>query len=68
MGSDLLTTAACLNIIIKRKGRSMLQRRQYKISSDKVYRLATKEYRSGKTAGRVKATQVTDENSIVIVK
>ena len=46
----------------------MLQRRQYKIASYKVHRLATKEYRLGETAGRVKATQITEENSIVIVK
>ena len=47
---------------------SILQRRQYKVAKDKIHRLATKEYRLGETAGRVKATQITDENSIVIVK
>ena len=44
----------------------MLQRRQYKVAKDKVHRLATKEYRLGETTGRIKATQITDENSIVM--
>ena len=42
--------------------------RKYKVAKDKARRLATKEYRLDETAGRVKATQITDENSIVIVK
>ena len=42
--------------------------RKYKVTKDKAHRLATKECRLGKIAGRVKATQITDENSIVIVK
>ena len=44
----------------------MLQRRHHKLAKDKVHRLATKECRLGETAGRAKATQITDENSIVI--
>ena len=43
----------------------MLERRQYKVTKEKPRRLATKE---GETAGRVKATQITDENPIVTVK
>ena len=38
------------------------------MAKDNVRRLATKERRLGETVGRVKATQITDENSIVIVK
>ena len=44
----------------------MLQRRHYKLAKDKVHRLATKECRLGETAGKVKATQATNKNSIVI--
>ena len=46
----------------------MLQRRQYKVVKDKICKLTTNECRLGGTAERVKATQITDENSIVIVK
>ena len=70
MGVDLLTINCCMSEHHYRKEmkRHAAEEAIQRVAKDKVHKLATKEYRLGKIAGRVKATQITDEDLIVIVK